>query len=59
MIYFLTAIGLTSGGVHIYTQTIHRTKKSNNRTTQITNNVEECGPRPVFANLTLALFLTT
>jgi hypothetical protein len=30
MIYLLTAIGLTPGGsstVHIYTQTIHRTKK--------------------------------
>jgi hypothetical protein len=33
--------------VHIYTQTIQRT-------TQITNNVEECGPRPVFASFTLA-----
>jgi hypothetical protein len=31
--------------VHIYTQTIHRT-------TQITNNVEECGPCPVFASFT-------
>jgi hypothetical protein len=30
MIYLLTAIGLTPGGrstVHIYTQTIHRTKQ--------------------------------
>jgi hypothetical protein len=30
MIYLLTAVGLTPGGsstVHIYTQTIHRTKK--------------------------------
>jgi hypothetical protein len=33
--------------VHIYTQTIHRT-------TQITTNVEECGPGPVFASFTLA-----
>jgi hypothetical protein len=33
--------------VHIYTQTIHRT-------TQITNNVEECGLCPVFASFTLA-----
>jgi len=31
--------------VHIYTQTIHRT-------TQITTNVEECGPCPVFASFT-------
>jgi len=32
MIYLLTAIGLTPGGirtVHIYTQTIHRTTQSN------------------------------
>ena len=36
--------------VHIYTQTIHRT-------TQITNNVEECDPRPVFASFTLAFAL--
>ena len=53
MIYLLTAIGLTPGGsstVHIYTQTIQRT-------TQITNNVEECGPCPVFASFTLAFAL--
>jgi hypothetical protein len=36
--------------VHIYTQTIHRT-------TQITTNVEECGPFPVFASFTLAFAL--
>jgi len=50
MIYLLTAIGLSPGGsstVHIYTQTIHRT-------TQITTNLEECGPCPVFASFTLA-----
>ena len=35
---------------HIYTQTIHRT-------TQITTNVEECGPYPVFASFTLAFAL--
>jgi hypothetical protein len=28
-----------------------------NRTTQITNNVEECGPCPVFASFTLAFAL--
>jgi hypothetical protein len=53
MIYLLTAIGLTPGGsgtVHIYTQTIHRT-------TQITTNLEECGPCPVFASFTLAFAL--
>ena len=30
---------------------------NNNRTTQITNNVEECGPCPVFAGFTLAFAL--
>ena len=46
--YLSTAIGLTAGGsstVHIYTQTVHRT-------TQITTNLEECGPCPVFASFT-------
>jgi len=33
--------------VHVYTQTIQKT-------TQITNNLEECGPCPVFASFTLA-----
>jgi hypothetical protein len=53
-IYILTAIGLTLGGsstVHIYTQTINRT--------QITSNLEECGPCPVFASFTLAFAFTT
>jgi hypothetical protein len=51
--YLLTAIGLTPGGsssVHIYTQTIHRT-------IQITTNLEECGPCPVFASFALAFAL--
>jgi uncharacterized integral membrane protein len=51
MIYLLTAIGLTPGGistVHIYAQTIHRT-------TQLI--WEECGPCPVFASYTLAFAL--
>jgi len=50
---YLTAIGLSPDGsstVHIYTQTVHRT-------TQITTNVEECGPWTVFANFTLAFAL--
>jgi hypothetical protein len=53
MIYLSTEIGLPPGGsstVHIYTQTIHRT-------TQITTNLEECGPCPVFASFTLAFAL--
>jgi hypothetical protein len=36
--------------VHIYTRTIHRT-------TQITTNVEECGPCPVSTSFTLAFAL--
>jgi hypothetical protein len=36
--------------VHIYTQTIHRT-------TQITTNVEDGRPCPVFASFTLAFAL--
>jgi hypothetical protein len=52
MIYMLTAVGLTPGGsgtVHIYTQTVHRTK-------QLTT-WEEYGPCPVFASYTLAFAL--
>jgi hypothetical protein len=62
MIYTLTATGLTPGGsstVHIYTQTIHRTKQSTqtiHRTTQLTN-WEEGGPCPVFASYILAFAL--
>jgi len=44
VLYLLTAIVLSPGGsstVHVYTQTIHRT-------IQITTNLEECGPCPVF-----------
>ena len=53
MIYLLTAIWLSPGGsstVHIYTQTIHRT-------TQITINVVEGEPCPVFESFTLAFAL--
>jgi hypothetical protein len=32
-------------------------QQNNNRTTQITTNVEECGPCPVFASFTLAFAL--
>jgi len=52
-IYLLTAIWLSPGGsstVHIYTQTIHRT-------TQITINVVEGEPCPVFESFTLAFAL--
>jgi hypothetical protein len=43
-------LGFHPEAVHIYTQTIHRT-------TQITTNVEECGPFPIFASFILAFAL--
>jgi len=39
-----------SSTVHIYPQTIHRT-------TQITINLEQCGPCPVFTSFTLEFAL--
>jgi len=57
MIYLLTAIGLSPGGsTHLHTNSIEN-NRNNNRTTQVTNNVEECGPYPVFASFTLAFAL--
>ena len=59
MIYLLTAIGLSLGGsitVNIYKENTYSNTK-NNRTTQITTNLEECGPCPVFANYTLTFAL--
>jgi hypothetical protein len=53
MRYLLTAVGLSPDGsssVHIYTQTMHRT-------TQITTDLEECGPCLVFTSFTLAFAL--
>ena len=50
-IYLLTAIGLTPGGsstVHIYTQTIHRTKQL---------IWEDWGPCSIFVSYTLAFSL--
>jgi len=56
MIYLLTAIGLSPGGsTHLHTNNTQN--NTNNRTTQITINVEECGPCPVFASITLAFAL--
>ena len=58
-IYLLTAVGQTPGGsstVHIYTQTIHRTTH-NKQYTEQQNNLEECGPCPIFAGFTLAFAL--
>jgi len=57
MIYLLTAIGLSPGGsTHLHTNNTQN-NTNNNRTTQIQNNVEECGPCPVFASFTLAFAL--
>jgi len=43
-------LGCHPVAVHIFIQTIHGTA-------QITTNVEECGPCPVFASFTLAFAL--
>jgi hypothetical protein len=57
MIYLLTAIGLSPGGsTHLHTYNTQN-NTNNNRTTQITTNVEECGPCPVFASFSLAFAL--
>jgi len=57
MIYLLTAIGLSPGGsTHLHTNNTYN-NTNNNRTTQITTNVEECGPCPVFARFTLTFAL--
>jgi hypothetical protein len=57
MIYLLTAIGLSPGGsTHLHTNSTQN-NTNNNRTTQITTNLEECGPCPVFASFTLAFAL--
>jgi hypothetical protein len=72
----LTAIGLAPGGsstVHIYTQTIHRTKKKQymeqhekqyieqhkkkQYIEQNKNKLEQCGPCPVLVSFTLAFAL--
>jgi len=60
MIYLLTAVGLTPGGsitVHIYTKIVHRKKNNKKKKTQITINLEEWGPCPIFASFTLAFDL--
>jgi len=57
MIYLLTAVGLSPGdSTHLHTNNTEN-NTNNNRTTQITNNVEECGPCPTFASFTLAFSL--
>jgi len=59
VIYLLTAIGLSPGGsstVHIYTQTVHRTKQ-NKQYIEEHNNLWECGPCPVLARFALTFAL--
>jgi hypothetical protein len=59
IIYLLTAVGLSPGGsTHLHTNN-RENNTNNNRTTQITNNVEECGPCPVFATFYPGICLTT
>ena len=57
MIYLLTAIVLSPrGSKHLHTNnTQNNTNKS--RTIQITTNVEDCGPCPIFASFTLTFAL--
>jgi hypothetical protein len=57
MVYLLTVIWLSPGGsTHLHTNNTQN-NKNNNRTIQITANVEECGPCPVFESFTLAFAL--
>jgi hypothetical protein len=57
MIYLLIAIGLSpGGGTHLHTNNTQN-NTNNKQTTQITTNVKQCGPCPVFASCTLAFAL--
>jgi hypothetical protein len=57
LIYLLTAVVLSpSGSTHLHTNNTEN-DTNNNRTTQITTNVEECGPCSVFASFTLEFAL--
>jgi len=59
MIYLLTAFGLSPGGsTHLHTNNTQN-NTNNNRTTQITNNVEECGPCPLLCEFYPGICLTT
>jgi hypothetical protein len=59
LIYLLTAIGLSPGGsTHLHTNNTQN-NTNNNGTKQITTNVEECGPCPVFASFYPGICLTT
>jgi hypothetical protein len=57
IIYLLTAIGLSPGGsTYLHTNNTQN-NTNNNRTIQITTNVEECGPCPDFASFAMAFAL--
>jgi len=57
ILYLLTAIGLSPGGsTRLHTNNAQN-NTNNNRTTQITTNVEDCRPCPAFASFTLAFAL--
>jgi hypothetical protein len=57
ILYTLTTVGLSPGGsTHLHTNNTQK-NTNNNRTTQITNNVEGRGPCPFFASFTLAFAL--
>jgi len=49
MIYLLTAFGLSPGGSTDLHTNNTKYNTNNNGTTQITTNVEKCGPCPIFA----------
>jgi hypothetical protein len=56
----VTVIGLSPGGsstVHIYTQTINGTTQVTTEQHKLTNNVDDCGPCPIFASFILAFAL--
>jgi hypothetical protein len=56
IIYLLTAIGLSpDGSTHLHTNNTQNNTNNN----QITNNVEECGPCPIFASFYPGICLTT
>jgi hypothetical protein len=46
------------GSTHLHTNNTQN-NTNNNRTTQITTNVEECGPCPVFSSFYPGMCLTT
>jgi len=55
--YMLIAVGLSPGvSTHLHTNNTYN-NTNNNRTRQITTNLEECWPCPVFASFTLAFAL--